>query len=70
MSETKLKPCPFCGRPDPESGASRYIDAGRTITCRNPDCGVEMWDKTPELAARAWNSRFPEPSAAPEKSAP
>lgn len=69
MSETKLKPCPFCGRPDPECDADRYVSVGQSITCCNPDCGVQMWDTTAESAARAWNRREFEPSVAPEETA-
>ncbi len=61
MSKLKLKPCPFCGTPNPMCGSDRYVSVGQSITCHDVDCGAQMWETTPELAARAWNRRADPP---------
>lgn len=66
MSETKLKPCPFCGEVREENDESTYgLSIGRTkvwwvscLTCG----GVEGPSaKTRTGAIAAWNTRAPDP---------
>lgn len=51
-ARVKVKPCPFCGTPDPEIG-------GNFVQCR--ECGgesyVESGNDTEVEALRRWNSR-------------
>ena len=56
MSETKLRPCPFCGCPaefDP-------LSLGVGVYCTNEDCSVYPetgYYKTQQEAIAAWNTR-------------
>lgn len=42
----RLKPCPFCGDPDPE------IASGDMVICSNAECGVSNYFSL-------WNCRVP-----------
>lgn len=57
MKETKLLPCPFCGKPPKRWKAHAHYG----IECRNPNCGVSAnaWGRTEPAAARRWNRRKP-----------
>ena len=52
-TETKLKPCPFCG-----GEASMYIayDDGYYVCCDECGCGLPVYN-TEEEAIEAWNRR-------------
>lgn len=53
MSETKLKPCPFCG------GEAKIIGAIGAVFCaRCTECGAETQSELSEQqAAELWNRR-------------
>ena len=55
-TETKLKPCPFCG-----GEASMYIayDDGYYVCCDECGCGLPVYN-TEEEAIEAWNKRVGE----------
>lgn len=60
MSEMKLKPCPFCGGKawliNAEAGKDGMGRHWRNPRCR--ECGADLgYCKTPEAAAKAWNTR-------------
>ena len=52
MSDTKLKPCPFCGGEAVVIGVS-------TIWCENEDCGCEFTNINKEKLIKGWNTRKP-----------
>lgn len=56
MAETKLKPCPFCGR----QGTLTKIGIMFCVRCENPFCACEPWTRyftVEEEAVVAWNWR-------------
>ena len=59
---TKLKPCPFCGNPNPVywNYTEEYFTERWAVLCYYPDggCGAEgSRQKSKEEAAAAWNER-------------
>lgn len=67
MSE-KLLRCPFCGGEPRMQVTNRWPDGcglypvkGHTVVCENMDCPIyhadKMYYKTPEAAAKVWNTR-------------
>jgi len=69
MTETTLKPCPFCGNDDPQFG---YIEdegspdnGGHFIQCTKIECGASIGlrfacgDDPRPLLAEQWNRRTP-----------
>lgn len=54
MTETKLKPCPFCG------GEGSYANGGFGFIVKCRKCGSRIdVQNTTEEAAKAWNNRRP-----------
>lgn len=55
MTDTVLKPCPFCQKPPTISHLSFAVE----VSCQNDDCpvNVEAYGKTEAEAATAWNTR-------------
>lgn len=51
--KTKLKPCPFCGRPPEVYGEGEFI---LSIAC-DPCALVMTVDSPPRAAIRKWNRR-------------
>jgi len=64
MSDTQLKPCPFCGG-EPSINHSGYLGGTSQcqVFCNNKDCGTETTQflgndlSVRESAIRAWNKR-------------
>ena len=58
----ELKPCPFCGEPDPTiyediepCGTGKY---NVQIYCSNQNCSLDFgWHESEEEAIEAWNTR-------------
>ena len=55
MSETKLKPCPFCGS-EAHIEERKMVRIWYEVRCDNCDAGTGIW-KTPDEAIKAWNTR-------------
>ena len=60
MSDTKLLPCPFCGR-TPKSQENRA--GGLHIFCSHEACGQSEVEGDYQEAIAAWNTRAPHPAA-------
>lgn len=59
MSETELKPCPFCNEP-PVSFSVGYRDHGLMIECVTKGCvNPHVSYQNPKIAIAAWNHRAP-----------
>ena len=58
MTETGLKPCPFCG-------SRAQIERGK-IECSNPFCGASVEFSFPGKERNAWNNRTPAESVEAE----
>lgn len=62
MSETTLKPCPFCGgKPYFYQIYSNGVDSKKVwkVMCENKDCIAILNEyDTQEQAAEAWNRRY------------
>lgn len=59
MTNTELKPCPFCGgEAELTFNGNDYV-LWRYVECLNPECKVQTQQKTQskEQAAIAWNTR-------------
>lgn len=63
MTETKLKPCPFCG------GEAEIIgeDEMYQVICMECDGSIDRFFDTPEEAAKDWNTRTPAENELPGK---
>lgn len=64
MSETTLRPCPWCGG----SPVKLYYDGGpdtMMVACENDDCSIRPRadGETPSAAITAWNTRTPDAAA-------
>ena len=68
MSETKLKPCPFCGNNDRRVGIRRMGNKGYKIICGKCGAGgsyvaIKDWHDNKMIAQgqaiEAWNTRKP-----------
>ena len=56
MSETILKPCPFCGTEAHYTSSDR----GHAVECMSPSCWAQMpWRIALDDAIAAWNCRSP-----------
>lgn len=54
MTETKLKPCPFCGG---EAVMLGEDDGMYQVVCPNCAANIDNYDDEKEVAAEKWNSR-------------
>ena len=54
MTETNLKPCPFCGG---EAQILRRNDGKYVCFCRNCGCAQTMFFDSPEEVPEEWNAR-------------
>jgi Lar family restriction alleviation protein len=58
MTETELKPCPFCGSNCVYANVGIYIGKRHeSVTIKCDDCGASIWGVTEETAIAAWNRR-------------
>jgi Lar family restriction alleviation protein len=55
MVSEELKPCPFCGTPEPQLAQPRATVGWWVIECR--DCPALMEEETEEAIVAAWNTR-------------
>ena len=58
MSETELKPCPFCGAP---ASREASVQSARlhVLACANQSCRARFVGRTWVGLARRWNRRAP-----------
>ena len=63
MTETKLKPCPFCGS---EAVILGEDDGMYQVVCPNCAANIDNYDYEKEVAAEKWNKRKIEDARATE----